>query len=127
MKKYILLLIAALMILLGLTAVFWPTGLMDVAKWSFMPKGLYVAGAVRIVLGLLLLVAAGATSTPKMVRVIGAIIVAAGIATACLNADTAQRLASWWLENGEDRLRITACLPLAVGIFLGGVTLFRKA
>jgi hypothetical protein len=126
MKKFILLLIAALMILLGLTAIFWPTGLMDFAKWSFTPKGLYVAAAVRIVLGLLLLVAAGATSTPKTVRVIGAIIFAAGIATACINVDTAQRLASWWLENGEDRLRITACVPLAVGILLAGVTLFRK-
>jgi hypothetical protein len=126
MKKVILLLTAALMILLGLTGVFWPTGLIDFAKWSFTPKGIYVAAAVRVVIGLLLLVAAGATATPKTVRVLGAILLAAGIATAFLNADMAQRLASWWLENGEDRLRITACVPLAVGIFLGGVTLFRK-
>ena len=126
MKKFILLLIAALMILLGLTAVLWPTGLIDFAKWSFTPKGLYVAAAVRIILGLLLIVAASAAGTPKTVCVIGAIICAAGIATAFLNVDTAQRLASWWLENGEDRLRITACVPLAVGILLAGVTLFRK-
>jgi hypothetical protein len=126
MKKSLLLLIALLMILLGLTGVFWPIGLIDFARWSFTPKGIYVAAAVRVVIGLVLLLAAGATATPKTVRVIGAILLAAGIATAFLNADTAQRVASWWLENGEDRLRITACLPLAVGIFLGGVTLFRK-
>ena len=126
MKRSILLLIAVLMILLGLTGVFWPTGLMEFAKWSFTPKGLYVAAAVRVFIGLLLLFAAGAAATPKTVCVIGAIICAAGIATAFLNVETAQRLASWWLENGEDRLRITACLPLAVGIFLGGVTLFTN-
>jgi hypothetical protein len=126
MKKFLLLLIATLMILLGLTGVFWPIGLMDFAKWSLTPKGIYVAAAVRVVIGLVLFAAAGATATPKTVRVIGAILLAAGIATALLNADTAQRVATWWLENGEDRLRITACLPLVVGIFLGGVTLFRK-
>jgi hypothetical protein len=126
MKKFILLLIATLMILLALTGVFWPAGLMDFAKWSFTPKGLYVAAAVRIVIGLLLILSAGAAATPKTVRVIGAILFAAGIATAFLNVDAAQRLASWWLEHGEDRLRITACLPLLVGIFLGGVTLFRN-
>ena len=126
MKKFILLLIAVLMIVLGLTGVFWPTGLMDFAKWSFSPKGLFVADAVRIIIGLLLLVAAGAAATPKAVRVIGVILIAAGIATTFLNSDTAPRVASWWLENGEDRVRITACLPLAAGIFLGGVTLFRN-
>lgn len=127
MKTTLLLLIAVLLIALGLTGVLWPTALMDLAKWTFSPKGLYPAAAIRIVFGLVLLLAAGATATPKIVRVIGAIILIGGIATALLNAETAQRLSSWWLENGEDRIRITACLPLAVGIFLGGVTVFRKS
>jgi uncharacterized membrane protein len=126
MKKFILILIAVLLIVLGVTGVFWPPALMDLAKWSFSPKGIYLAAGLRIVIGLLLLVAAGATAMPKTVRVIGAILLVGGIATAFLSAETAQRLASWWLENGEDRLRMTACLPLVLGIFLGGVTVFRK-
>lgn len=127
MKKSIGCLIAVLLIGLGLTGVLWPSGLADLAKWSFSPKGLYPAAAIRVVFGFALLFAAGATATPNAVRGIGAIILIAGIATAFLGADTAQRLSSWWLDNGEDRLRITACLPLAVGLFLGGVTLFRKS
>jgi hypothetical protein len=126
MKKGLLLLIAVLLTLLGLTGVLLPTALMDLAKWSFTPKGLYPAAGIRIVFGLVMLIAAGATATPKIVRVIGAIILAGGIATAFLSADTAQRLSSWWLENGEDRIRMTACIPLAVGLFLSGVTLFKK-
>ena len=126
MKKTILLLIAVLLIAIGLTGVLWPSALMDLVKWTFSPKGLYPAAGIRIVFGLVMLIAAGATATPNIVRVIGAIILVAGIATACLSADTAERLSSWWLENGEDRIRMTACIPLAVGLFLGGVTLFRK-
>ena len=127
MKKTILLLIAVLLIAVGLTGVLWPSALMDLAKWTFTPKGLYPAAGIRIVFGLVMLIAAGATATPNIVRVIGAIILVGGIATACLSADTAQRISSWWLENGEDRIRMTACIPLAVGLFLGGVTLFRKS
>jgi ABC-type uncharacterized transport system permease subunit len=125
MKKLILL-IAALMIVLGLTGVFWPLGITDFAKWSFTSTGLYIAAGIRIVFGLILLIAANKTATPKVVRGIGAILVAAGLATLFLSAETTQRFASSWLENGEDRVRISACLPLLVGLFLAGVTVFRK-
>ena len=125
MKKLILL-IAVLMIGLGLTGVFWPSGIMDFAKWSFTPNGLYIAAGIRVLFGLILLVGAGKTATPKIVRGIGAILVAAGLATLFLSAETTQRVAGAWLENGEDRVRISACLPLAVGLFLAGVTIFRK-
>ena len=125
MKKLIIL-IAVLLTVLGLIGVFWPAGLTDFAKWSFTPKGHYIAAAVRIVFGLILLVGAGKTATPKIVRGIGAIILAAGLASAFLSVETTQRFASSWLENGEDRVRISACLPLLVGLFLAGVSVFRK-
>ena len=126
MKRTTVLVIAVLMILLGLTGVLWPAGLMEVARWTFSPKGIYTGAGVRVLIGALLIVAAGATAMPKVVRVIGAIIFVAGTLTALLSVDTAQRLAAWVFDNGEDRLRIMACLPLAVGLFLGGVTLFNN-
>ena len=126
MKRTVVLVIAVLMILLGLTGVLWPTGLTEVARWTFSPKGLYTGAGIRVLIGALLIVAAGATAMPKTVRVIGAIIFVAGTLTALLSVDTAQRLAAWFFDNGEDRLRIMACLPLTVGLFLSGVTFFRK-
>ena len=126
MKKTIVLVIAGLMILLGLTGVLWPAGLMEVARWTFSPKGLYTGAGLRVLIGALLIIAAGATAMPKTVRVIGAVIFVAGTLTALLSVDTAQRLAAWFFDNGEDRLRIMACLPLAVGLFLGGITFFNN-
>ena len=121
--KIIALLIAILMILLGLTGVLWPDGLMEVAKYSFTSTGIYVAAVVRIVMGALLFVAAPATRTPKTVRVIGLLIFVAGVATALMSAERAQLLKDWWLSHGADALRIAACFPLAVGFFLAGSTL----
>ena len=67
--KIIALLIALLMVSLGLTGVVWPEGVMQFATYSFTATGLYVAAAVRIVLGGMLLFAATATrARPKSKR-----------------------------------------------------------
>jgi hypothetical protein len=126
MKRTIVLLIAVLLLVLGLTGVLWPAGLTSLARWTFSPQGLYTGAGVRVLIGALLIVAAGATAMPKTVRVIGAIIFVAGTLTALLSVETAQRMAGWFFDNGEDRFRMAACLPLAVGLFLGGITFFRK-
>jgi hypothetical protein len=117
--KAIALLIALLMVLLGLTGVLWPEGLMQLATYSFSRTGMYVIAAVRIVLGALLFFAASNTRTPKTVRVIGLIILIVGIATAFIPAERALALKDWWIAHGPDTLRIAACFPLAVGIFIG--------
>jgi hypothetical protein len=117
--KAIALLIAALIALLGLTGVLWPEGLMQLATYSFTATGLYVAAAVRVVLGALLFTVARATRTPKTVRVIGLLILVAGIATALIPVERAQLMKEWWISHGPDALRIAACLPLMAGIFIG--------
>jgi hypothetical protein len=116
--KIIVLSIAALLILVGLTGVLWPEGLMNLMTYSFTSTGIYVTAITRMVLGALLLVAARATRTPKTIRVIAVIIFLAGVATALINPDRAQLLKDWWLSHGPDALRIAACFPLAVGFFI---------
>jgi len=124
--KAIALLIALMMVSLGLTGVLWPEGLMQLANFSFTRSGLYVAAAVRIVMGALLFFAASSTRTPKTVRVIGLIILVAGIATALIPAERALAMKDWWVARGPDTLRIAACFPLAVGIFIGLSTLTKE-
>ncbi len=124
--KAIALFIAALMVLLGLTGMFWPEGLMELAKFSFTPNGIYVTAIVRVIIGALLLIAAGATRAPKAVRVIGLVILVAGIASAFITAERAASLQDWLLGHGPNPLRIAACVPLLVGLFIGGATLAKR-
>src|ERR1700738_952440 len=106
--KAIALGIAALLILVGLTGVLYPEGLLDLMKYSFTSTGIYVASITRMVLGALLLVAATATRTPKTVRVIAVLIFLAGVATALISVEGAQFLRDWWSSHGPDTLRIAA-------------------
>lgn len=125
--KAIAIFIAALMVLLGLTGALWPEGLMPSATYAFSRSGMYVIGAVRIILGGLLFFAASATRTPKTIRVIGLIILLAGIATAVIPPERAMLMKVWLLARGPETLRIAAFVPLAVGIFVLGTTLSRRS
>src|SRR5256885_13688136 len=93
--KALLLFTAILMIALGLTGVFWPEGLMDLAKYSFTRSGTYFVAAVRILLGTFLLTGAGATRTPKTVRVIGGIIFIVGGVGGLISHDAAPPFGGW--------------------------------
>ena len=125
--KALLLLCAAVLILLGLTGVFWPEGLMDLAKYSFTTSGTYAIGALRILVGTFLFLCAKASRTPRTIRVIGAAIFTVGIVGVLLSHEPAQRMSEWLLAKGSDTLRIVACLPLAVGFFIAGSTLTKSS
>ncbi|HEX4639901.1 MAG TPA: hypothetical protein VH252_00855 [Chthoniobacterales bacterium] len=124
--KAVLLLCATLMIVLGLTGVFWPEGLLELARYSFTKSGTYVVAAIRILLGTFLFTCAGAARTPKTLRVIGGIIFTAGLVGVLLSHEPAQRLSEWFVAKGPDAFRIAACLPLVAGIFIGLSTLTKE-
>jgi len=124
--KAIAFFIAALLVLFGLTGVLWPEGLMQLATYSFSRTGLYVVAAARVVLGGLLFFAASATRTPKTVRVIGLLVLIAGIATAVISPERADLMKDWLIARGPDTLRIAACIPLAAGLFIAGATLTKS-
>jgi hypothetical protein len=124
--KTIVLLLATLLVFFGLTGVFWPEGLMDLAKYSFTKNGAYVIAAIRILLGTFLFICAGATRTPRTVRVIGFLIFTVGVVGVLISHEPAQRLSEWWVAKGADAFRIAACVPLAAGLFIAGSTLTKS-
>ena len=58
---------------------------------------------------------------------IAIIILVAGVATALISIERAQMFRDWWLGLGPDTFRIAACVPLAVGSFIAGSALSRRA
>ena len=125
--KALLLLTAILMIALGFVGLFWPGGLMDLAKYSFTKSGAYVVAAIRILLGTFLFTCAGASRTPKTLRVIGGVIFTVGIVGVLISHEPAQRFSEWWVAKGPDAFRIAACLPLIVGFFVAGSALTKPS
>lgn len=114
--------IGILAILLGLTGVFWPEGLMRVGQYSFTPVGLYVVAAARLAVGIVLFLAAPASRKPRTLRVLGVLVCLAGVAAAVLTIDRGHELAEWWSSHGLGFIRIAAVVVMVVGGFVAHAT-----
>jgi hypothetical protein len=125
--KTIVLLIAILLVLFGLTGVLWPEGVTQVAKYSVNSTGLYVVAAVRIILGALLFIGARATRMPKTLRVIGILIFLAGVSMLFMSVQRVQAIVDALLAHGAEFFRVAACLPLIAGLVIGGAALTKRA
>jgi hypothetical protein len=107
----------------GAVGILAPSALIWIAQHfvTFSAFSFYVIAAVRVVFGLVLISVASASRAPKAVRVLGYVIVIAGITTALtglLAIGRASSMIDWWVQQGSIVLRLTAVLILALGGFV---------
>ena len=101
--------------ILGMAA---PTILLDAARFSITPLGLYVVAAIRIAFGLVLVRVAPVSRAPRILRILGTFIIVAGIITPFLGIERARAIFDWWSAQGAAFLRSWAALPVIFGLFI---------
>ena len=82
------------------------------------PAGLLVAGLIRIVIGVALVLAAPASRAPRGLRLFGAFVVLAGLATPFVGTEHVRSIVDWWSGRGAVFMRAWAALALAIGATL---------
>jgi hypothetical protein len=112
------LVVAAFIMVVGVAGVLAPASLMTLARYSVTPVGLYVVAAVRVGIGLVLILAAPISRAPKSLRALGAVALVAGLATPLLGAERARAIVDWQLSQGTSLIRVGAGLALAFGGFV---------
>jgi hypothetical protein len=113
------LLVALVSIAIGLVGLVSPDSVMNVrreyvATWL----GLHSAGAVRMAMGLVLIVFAPSSRAPKMLRLIGALMFLQGLVPQFYSVERAQALLQWEVTWGSTLLRVGASVALATGAFV---------
>jgi hypothetical protein len=103
---------------LGALGLISPMRLLDIVRHFQSPTGLYAAGALRVVLGGALLFAAPSSRAPKVLRILGVIILVAGLFTPLIGVERVHRLMDWWSTQGAVFMRVWATFALALGLFL---------
>lgn len=106
---------------LGVVGILAPSGLVWIAQQFVTPGALYVVAAVRVAFGLVLISVASASRAPQALRVLGAVIVIAGITTALmpvLGIGRARAIIEWWWQQGSGVVRLTGLPVLALGGFV---------
>jgi hypothetical protein len=116
--KSLALLTGLLIVILGFVGVVAPGILVTIGLRSVTPAGLYVVAALRIIIGLVLLGASAASRTPRTLRVLGIVALAAGVMTPFLGVERARAIMNWLLAPGPVVMRLWALLAVAFGGFI---------
>ena len=112
-------LVALVVVIVGVLGIVSPDRMTTVRRQYFAtPVRLYKAGAVRVAMGLVLILCAPASRAPKTLRVLGALMCMQALAATLLGPDRARVVLEWETMQGTALLRVGAAVALAVGCFL---------
>jgi hypothetical protein len=117
----IALVISLLVAILGALGLFFPLKLLGFARHFESQTGLWTAGLFRVVFGLALFLSAPTSHAPELLRIMGAIIFAAGLITPLMGVRRTRQLLNGASARGPAFIRFLAGIALAVGLLLASV------
>lgn len=103
---------------LGLFGALAPGAFVRVVAWFQEPPALYLAAAIRVAVGAVLLGAAGKSRAPVVLRILGALVLVGGLATPFLGTRMARPILESWSAGGSGLVRIWAAAAGAAGLFI---------
>lgn len=116
--KQLTVFIGFLIIAVGVIGLVAPETLIRVGNHIVTPTGLNIVAVLRIAIGLVLIFAASGSRIPRTLRVAGAVVVIAGIATPFFGVARSRVILDWWSAQGPSLIRLLAVLIVGVGSFL---------
>ena len=122
--RLLALVIGVLVLLVGAIGVAAPDVFLSVGRSVITPGGLYAIAAVRVAIGLVFLLTAPASRAPRTLRVLGVIVIIAGLMTPWFGVARSLAVLDWWASVGPSlRRREAGVAAVALGGFL--VYVFR--
>jgi hypothetical protein len=113
------LLVALFTIVIGIGGLISPESGTEIRRLYFAtPVRLYTAGAVRVAMGLVVILSAAASRAPKTLRALGAVMCMQGLAATLMGPVHARAILEWETMQGTALLRVGAAVALAAGCFL---------
>jgi hypothetical protein len=113
--------IGLLISVVGAVGIIAPSSLVWIAEHAVTAGAFYVIAVVRVAFGLVLIWVASVSRAPRALRVLGYLIVIAGITTALtglLAIEQARTIIDAWLRQGPGVVRLTGIPLLALGGFV---------
>ncbi len=95
-----------------------PPRLLALLRKTQTLSGLYLLGALRVVLGVALIFSAPASRVPGLIAIVGVIIIIKGVTLPLIGVEGVRRLLDWWSAKGSVFLRGWALLAAAIGLWL---------
>jgi len=117
--------VGALVIVLGITGAVSPDLVFGVVRGAVTPAGLWIAAAVRVLIGILFVRTAPLSRAPGFLRTLGVLIVMAGIGTPLFGVERSRSVMDAWAAWGPTFERLPFLVLIAAGAAI--VYGFRRA
>ena len=112
------LLVALFTVVIGVVGLVSPDSVSAIRRQYFAtPTRLYTAGAVRMAMGLVVILGATASRAPKALRMLGALMCMQGLSATILGPEHARTVLEWETMRPA-LLRAGAIVALASGVFI---------
>jgi hypothetical protein len=112
------LLVALFTVVVGVVGLVSPASLTAVRRqYLATPTGVYTAGAVRVAMGLVVILGATASRAPRTLRVLGGLMCMQGLSATILGPEHARTVLEWETMRPA-LLRAGAIVALASGVFM---------
>jgi hypothetical protein len=116
--RMVVLFVAVFTIVVGVVGIISPDSVMTARRLYFATRvGLYAAAAVRVAMGLVVILFAPRSRAPKTLRALGAVMCAQGLAATAFGVDRAQAILEWEAMHAA-LLRSGALVAVATGGFV---------
>jgi hypothetical protein len=102
----------------GVLLVVAPSEVLEFGRSMLSPSVLYIAAVVRIIFGGVLLWVASVSRAPTVLRVLGGVLVIAGVATPFVGVELARVVFDWMLAQGSLFTRAWASAVIALGLLI---------
>ena len=107
--------VGLLAVVAGVLLVAAPDTFVAIAEPFATTAGLYAAALIRVAFGVILWRASRVSRAPAALRVIGIIVVIAGVTTPFVGADRARAMLDWWVGQGPALMRVVGGIILLLG------------
>jgi len=112
------LILCAAIAAMGVVVIFKPALAHDLTRLLSDKTGMWIATAIRAVLGLGLLAAASESKAPMLLRILGLLIVIVAIVMPILGLDRHRRMIDWWLARERTTETLCGAAALVFGLRL---------
>jgi hypothetical protein len=114
----LVLILCAAIAAMGVVVIVRPTLAHDLTRLFWDKTGMWVATAIRAVLGLGLFAAASDSKAPMLLRILGLLVLIVAIAMPILGLDRHRRMIDWWLARPRTVEMLCGAAAFVFGIGL---------
>ena len=113
--KYLSWLLAAFVVAAGVAAMVAPDMILSLRSLAATQGALLVFGALRVAIGVVLIMTAPASRAPRTLQAAGAVLLLAGLATPLFGVERTRAVLAWEAAQGPSLIRLGGAIVVVLG------------